>query len=151
MNSPELELKALMLADLRGDAAAHRTLLDRLSRHLPASGYALEVDGRLKAEFKTRDDAKAGGEELKKRFPMLQRRIYARKSRSADFNLWRSCSARARAAFAAPGSHEPSRVASRPSGFDPSRNSCGAPRRGHSEKGLACGDRYHCPVPGCRY
>src|SRR3954471_18474637 len=34
MNSPELELKALMLASLRGDAAAHRTLLDRLSRHL---------------------------------------------------------------------------------------------------------------------
>ncbi|GAA0002585.1 hypothetical protein BDS110ZK4_80670 [Bradyrhizobium diazoefficiens] len=27
----------------------------------------------------------------------------------------------------------------------------GAPRRGHSGKGLACGDRYHCPVPGCRY
>jgi hypothetical protein len=43
---------------------------------LPASGYALEVDGRLKAEFITRDGARAGGEELKKRFPMLQIRIY---------------------------------------------------------------------------
>jgi hypothetical protein len=42
---------------------------------LPASGYALEVDGRLKAEFATRDGAKTG-EELKKRFPMLQIRIY---------------------------------------------------------------------------
>jgi hypothetical protein len=43
---------------------------------LPASGYALEVDGRLKAEFATRDGARAGGEELKKRFPMLQIKIY---------------------------------------------------------------------------
>ncbi|MGY3611226.1 MULTISPECIES: hypothetical protein [unclassified Bradyrhizobium] len=43
---------------------------------LPTSGYALEVDGRLKAEFLTRDGAKAGAEDLKKRFPMLQVRIY---------------------------------------------------------------------------
>jgi hypothetical protein len=35
------------------------------NRELPASGYALEVDGRLKAEFATRDGARAGGEELK--------------------------------------------------------------------------------------
>ncbi|WP_407154905.1 hypothetical protein [Bradyrhizobium sp. STM 3557] len=45
-------------------------------RELPTSGYALEVDGRLKAEFATRDGARAGGEELKGRFPMLQIRIY---------------------------------------------------------------------------
>ena len=46
------------------------------NRELPASGYALEVDGRLKTEFATKDGARAGGEELKKRFPMLQIRIY---------------------------------------------------------------------------
>ena len=43
---------------------------------LPNHGYALEVDGRLKAEFTTRDGAIAGAEELKKRFPMLRVRIY---------------------------------------------------------------------------
>ena len=43
---------------------------------LPATGYAIEVDGRLKAEFATREGARAGGEELKKRFPTLQIRIY---------------------------------------------------------------------------
>jgi hypothetical protein len=43
---------------------------------LPASGYALEVDGKMKTEFQTRDGARAGGEELKKRFPTLQIRIY---------------------------------------------------------------------------
>src|SRR5262245_41623365 len=32
----ESELKALMMASLDGDAAAHRTLLERLSRHLRA-------------------------------------------------------------------------------------------------------------------
>ncbi len=46
------------------------------TRELPASGYALEVDGRPKAEFATRDGARAGGAELKKRFPLLQIRIY---------------------------------------------------------------------------
>ncbi|MGY4573713.1 hypothetical protein [Bradyrhizobium sp. USDA 3256] len=46
------------------------------TRELPSSGYALEVDGRLKTEFATRDGARAGGEELKKRFPRLQIKIY---------------------------------------------------------------------------
>ena len=46
------------------------------TRKLPASGYALEVDGRLKAEFATRDGAWAGGEELKRRFPAIQIKIY---------------------------------------------------------------------------
>jgi RNA polymerase sigma factor (sigma-70 family) len=36
MTSNEAPLKALMIAGLDGDAAAHRTLLDRLSRHLRA-------------------------------------------------------------------------------------------------------------------
>lgn len=46
------------------------------ARELPASGYALEVDGRIKAEFETRDGVKMGAEELKKRFPMLRIRIF---------------------------------------------------------------------------
>ena len=36
MTTPEVELKALMLASLDGDAASHRALLDRLSRRLRA-------------------------------------------------------------------------------------------------------------------
>ncbi|MEH2508294.1 MULTISPECIES: sigma-70 family RNA polymerase sigma factor [unclassified Bradyrhizobium] len=36
MTTLEIELKALMLASLEGDAAAHRSLLDRLSRRLRA-------------------------------------------------------------------------------------------------------------------
>src|SRR5262249_20713218 len=54
----------------------NRNQMVAANRELPASGYALEVDGRLKAEFATKDGARAGGEELKKRFPMLQIRIF---------------------------------------------------------------------------
>src|SRR6266478_2706126 len=36
MTTHEVELRALMLASLDGDAASHRALLDRLSRHLRA-------------------------------------------------------------------------------------------------------------------
>lgn len=36
MTTNEVELRALMIAGLNGDSAAHRALLDRLSRHLRA-------------------------------------------------------------------------------------------------------------------
>jgi hypothetical protein len=54
------------------------------ARELPTSGYALEVDGRLKTEFTTRDGAKAGAEELKRRFPMLRIRIYDAQSMTRE-------------------------------------------------------------------
>ena len=40
------------------------------------SGFALEIDGRLKTEFSTKEGAEHGAIELKRRFPMLQIRIY---------------------------------------------------------------------------
>ena len=43
---------------------------------LPKSGFALEIDGRLKTEFSTKEGAEHGAIELKRRFPMLQIRIY---------------------------------------------------------------------------
>ena len=55
-----------------------------VSRELPASGYAIEVDGRLKAEFATRDGARAGAEELKKRFPILRVRIYDAQTKAGE-------------------------------------------------------------------
>jgi hypothetical protein len=47
-----------------------------VAMELPATGYALEVDGRLKTEFKTKEGAQKGAEELKKRFPILKVKIY---------------------------------------------------------------------------
>jgi hypothetical protein len=46
------------------------------ARELPTHGYALEIDGRMKTEFQTREGARAGARELKMRFPMLRVRIY---------------------------------------------------------------------------
>jgi hypothetical protein len=43
---------------------------------LPKNGYALEIDGRIKTEFSTREGAEHGAIELKRRFPMLQIRIF---------------------------------------------------------------------------
>ncbi|GEC57950.1 hypothetical protein ABIF38_008537 [Bradyrhizobium japonicum] len=54
------------------------------TRRLPASGYVLEIDGQLKTEFATRDGAFAGAQELKKRRPMLQVRIYDARTKARE-------------------------------------------------------------------
>jgi hypothetical protein len=43
---------------------------------LPKTGFAIEIDGRLKTEFATRAGAELGAIELKRRFPMLQIRVF---------------------------------------------------------------------------
>lgn len=45
-------------------------------QELPHSGYAVVVDGQIKTEFKTKDGAENGARDLKRRFPMLQIRVY---------------------------------------------------------------------------
>jgi hypothetical protein len=49
---------------------------------MPKSGFALEIDGRLKAEFSTKAGAEHGAVELERRFPALQIRIYAAAAQS---------------------------------------------------------------------
>lgn len=46
------------------------------SQTRPKMGYALEIDGRIKTEFSTKEGAERGAIELKLRFPMLQVRLY---------------------------------------------------------------------------
>ena len=46
------------------------------SKELPKAGFALEIDGRIKTEFDTREGAETGAIELKHRFPTLQIRVY---------------------------------------------------------------------------
>ena len=43
---------------------------------VPETGYALIVDGQAKADFKTREHAMKVAGDLKRRFPMLQIKIY---------------------------------------------------------------------------
>ena len=53
-------------------------------RDLPTTGYALEVDGRLKTEFETKEGAWTGAEELKKRFPMLRVKVYDAETKTKE-------------------------------------------------------------------
>jgi hypothetical protein len=50
----------------------------------PNAGYALEVDGRIKTEFQTKEGAKKGAIELKSRFPMLQIKIFDAVSKTRE-------------------------------------------------------------------
>ncbi|OAF00430.1 hypothetical protein AYJ54_31665 [Bradyrhizobium centrolobii] len=45
-------------------------------RNLPATGYAILVDGCVKAEFSTKDGVESGARDLKRRFPVLQVKVY---------------------------------------------------------------------------
>ena len=58
--------------------------LSSLSAQL-TTGYGLVVDGHLKSEFETKDSALKAAEDLKKRFPMLQIRVFdAEQNRSEE-------------------------------------------------------------------
>jgi hypothetical protein len=48
----------------------------RAANELPASGYAMIVDGQVKREFSTRDPAMKAAQQLKDRFPKLQVMVY---------------------------------------------------------------------------
>jgi hypothetical protein len=56
----------------------------RASPELPTSGYTLVVDGHMKAQFETREGARKGAEDLKRRFPMLQIRVYDAEAKRSD-------------------------------------------------------------------
>src|SRR5258708_39827417 len=45
------------------------------SAELPKTGFAIEIDGRLKTEFTTKEEAEQGAPELKRRLPVLQGRL----------------------------------------------------------------------------
>ncbi|MDE5444395.1 hypothetical protein GWG65_23680 [Bradyrhizobium sp. CSA207] len=50
--------------------------MSKSSRNLPASDYAIIIDGLVKTEFATSDGVEIGARDLKRRFPMLQVKIY---------------------------------------------------------------------------
>ena len=62
--------------------------MHRASPGLPTSGYALIVDGHVKNEFKTKEGAEKGARDLKRRFPMLQIKVFdAEAKRNEDVAL----------------------------------------------------------------
>ncbi len=69
---------------LRNNLTMEMSIMVAAVRELPITGYALAVDGRMKTEFKTRDDARIGAQELKRRFPMLRINIYDAETRTKE-------------------------------------------------------------------
>jgi len=53
------------------------------TRELPTSDYAIVVDGCVKTEFETKDGVESGARDLKRRFSMLQVRVYDAQARAA--------------------------------------------------------------------
>jgi hypothetical protein len=71
------------LAPTQSPPPMHRT-----PTGLPTSGYALIVDGHIKSEFKTKEGVEKGARELKRRFPMIQVKVYdAEAKRSEEIAL----------------------------------------------------------------
>ena len=54
----------------------HKPAQEKPTKDLPQSGYAVVVDGQIKTEFKTKEGAQNGARDLKRRFPMLQIKVY---------------------------------------------------------------------------
>jgi hypothetical protein len=54
-----------------------------VAHELPNTGYALEVDGRLKTEFETKEGAWTGCG-AKKRFPMLRVKVYDAETKTTE-------------------------------------------------------------------
>jgi DMSO/TMAO reductase YedYZ molybdopterin-dependent catalytic subunit len=49
---------------------------------VPSDGYYLEIDGKIKTEYETSDDALKAGLELKKKYPNIQVIVYGAKERT---------------------------------------------------------------------
>jgi hypothetical protein len=58
--------------------------VSRAGTGLPAEGYALIVDGQLKAEFTTQDRALKAARDLKGRFPMLQVKVFDAEKKQSE-------------------------------------------------------------------
>ena len=49
---------------------------------LPTEGYALEIDGKFKSDYGTSEEVLRAGLELKKKFPLIQVKVYSAKERT---------------------------------------------------------------------
>ena len=59
-------------------------LMSKSTWELPTAGYAIVIDGRIKTEFTTKEGAQTGARDLKRRFPMLQIKVYDAEARSNE-------------------------------------------------------------------
>jgi hypothetical protein len=55
---------------------------NRSANVLPTEGFVLEIDGKFKSEYETKNAAMKAGLELKKKFPYIQVIVYGAKERT---------------------------------------------------------------------
>ena len=78
-----------MLKSAQDKSVHNKTAQEKSGNDLPLSGYAVVVDGQT--EFKTKDGAHNGAHDLKRRFPMLQIKVYdAETKQTHDIELARA-------------------------------------------------------------
>jgi hypothetical protein len=73
-----------MRRDQRTQRMPAATPRARATADLPTNGFALIVDGHAKAEFETQAQALKAATDLKRRFTMLQVKIYDAENRRSD-------------------------------------------------------------------
>jgi len=80
-----------MLKSAQEKSVHNKPAQDKSSNDLPPTGYAVVVDGQIKTEFKTKEGAHNGARDLKRRFPMLQIKVYdAETKQTHDIELARA-------------------------------------------------------------
>ena len=80
-----------MLKSAQEKPVHNKSAQDKSSNDLPLTGYAVVVDGQIKTEFKTKEGAHTGAHDLKRRFPMLQIKVYdAETKQTHDVELTRA-------------------------------------------------------------
>jgi hypothetical protein len=79
-----LKRSAPMRRDQRTQRMPASAPMVKAATDLPSSGFVLIVDGQAKAEFKTQDQALKAATDLKRRFPVLQVKIYDAENRRSE-------------------------------------------------------------------
>jgi hypothetical protein len=80
-NDPLAKIVATTPKNGSADASATRPR-NPSANLMPTEGYALEIDGKLKTDYQTSDQAMKAGLELKKKFPHIQVVVFDAKERT---------------------------------------------------------------------
>jgi hypothetical protein len=78
----ELRKKEIRIIEKKETAEETKRPQNLRADILPSDGYGLEVDGKIKTQFVAEDAAMKAGLELKKKFPLIQVKIFDAKQRT---------------------------------------------------------------------
>jgi hypothetical protein len=77
------DIEAKDLVDKKDlDASDEKRPKNLRANTIPTEGYGLEVDGKMKSQHASSDAAFSAGLELKKKFPVIQVKVFAAKEQT---------------------------------------------------------------------